>query len=72
MAKERSILRAEAVVGGDNFFGDNKDMNGRLRMHIMKSHAVGVVVDDSGGDFPLDDLRENVVGKHGDLVRLVV
>ena len=55
----------------NDFFWDDQHMDGGLGMDIMKRDAMGIVVDDSGRDFSLDDLRENVVGKHGGGVQLL-
>ena len=48
----------------DRFAGNDKDVDGRLRVGITKGDALVVFVDDSGGDFAVDDFGEDGVG-HG-------
>lgn len=68
---KRSVLGGQGVVGRNYFFWDDQHMDRGLWMDIMKREAMRIVVDDSGRDFSLDDLRENVVGKHGRVVHLL-
>ncbi len=52
-------------MGGNDLARDEQDVNGRLRIDVMKRHAMLVFVNDSRGDLLLNDLQKNVVGEHG-------
>ena len=62
MSDEFPVCIVHAVNIGNVFFGNDEQVDGRLRVHVFKSGDRIVLVHDFGGDFFFDDFAEDTVG----------
>jgi hypothetical protein len=61
------ILIADRLERGDLFFGNDEDVRGCLRRHVVEGEAAIVFVDDFGRNFFVDDPLEDCC--HGEMLR---
>ena len=61
LSNQFSVLRFDVVHGSDMGFGNDQDMCRRFGGDIPERQQVVRFVHDVGGNFPIDDLQEQVV-----------
>ena len=55
MTQHLVIIRMRFGKARDRFLGNNQDVNGRLRFHVMKRNHLLVLINDLRGNFARDD-----------------
>ena len=60
VSEQTRILRCRITQGRDLPLGDHEKVSRCLRRHIVKRHAVFVIVKDLRGDLPTKDASEHV------------
>ncbi len=66
MAEDGLILGLGFADARYHFFGDNQEVNGRLRLDVVENDAVLILVFDAGGDLARDDFFEDGHRRLGD------
>ena len=59
VSHQPGIAVFEIVQRSDLFFRDDENVRRSLTIDIAESQCLVVLVDDVGGDFPVDNLRED-------------
>ena len=60
-AKRRFVLFGHVGDGRNRLVGDDENVRGRLGLDIPERRHQLVLIDEIGGNFPADDLREDRV-----------
>lgn len=64
MTEQSFIFRFHVRMCPDDFARNDQDMGRRLRIDVSKRHALFVLVNNVGGEFPLCDFEKDVSVHH--------
>ena len=66
VAQHRLVLRLRLRHARDWLFGNDQDMNGRLRIDVVQGQHQVILVGDSGRNLPGDNFLEESLAHEGD------